>query len=332
MKRRDVITLLGGAVAAYSVSWCFVARAAPQTAMPVIGVLVPESRDLQTSRFRKFREGLNEAGFAEGRNIAIEYRFAEGQPERWTALAGDLARRPVTVIASLAGGSSAQAAKAATRTIPIVFQGSFDPVELGMVASLNRPGGNVTGVSTLNAELGPKRLQLLHELVPAATVVALLVNPTNPNAEVQSKAVQVAAQALGMQVHVLNATTDRNFDAVFARVAELRAGGLLISNSSPFNGRSDQLGELSVRHGVPTIFQSPEFAAAGGLMSYGASTADAWRQAGVYTGRILKGEKPADLPVQQVAKVEMILNLRTAKALGLTISLPLLGRADNVIE
>jgi putative ABC transport system substrate-binding protein len=328
MNRRHFITLFGGAAAAST--WPHAACA--QQAMPVIGVLIAESRDMQTPRFRAFHVGLNESGFAEGRNVAIEYRWADGQSERWPALIADLVRRPVTAIASLAGVPSSRAAKAATTTIPIVFQGGFDPIELGLVASLSRPGGNITGVSTLNTELGPKRLELLHELVPAAKVVALLVNPTNPNAEIQSRGMQAAARALGVEVHVLNATTERDFDAVFARVAELRAGGLLISNSSPFNGRGDQLGALSARHGVPTISQSPEFVAAGGLVSYGASTADAFRLAGGYTGRVLKGDKPADLAVQQVSKVEMIINLKTAKALGINVPLPLLGRADEVVE
>ena len=325
MNRRHVLSLLGGAA-----GWPLAARA--QQAMPVIGALIPESRDKQTPRFRSFHEGLNETGFAEGRNVAIEYRFADGQDERWPALAADLVRRQVTVIASLGGIRTARAAKGATTTIPIVVQGGFDPVETGIVASLGRPGGNITGVSTLNTQLGPKRLELLHELVPAAKIVALLVNPANPEADLQSKDLQAAARVFGVEVRVLNATTERDFDAVFASVAEMRAGGLLISNSSPFNGRADQLGALAARHAVPTIFQSPEFAAAGGLVSYGASTADAWRLTGVYTGRVLKGDKPADLPVQQVSKVEMIINLKTAKALGINIPLPLLGRADEVIE
>ena len=327
LRRREFITLLGGAAAAYPL-----AAQAQQPPMPVIGVLVAESRDTTTPRFRAFHQGLSESGYAEGRNVAIESRSVDGEPDRWPALAADLVARQVTVIASLAGISSARAAKAATTTIPIVVQGGFDPVELGIVASLSRPGGNITGVSTLNTELGPKRLELLHELVPAATVVALLVNPTNPNAEMQSRGMQAAARAFGLQVNIVNAATERDFDAVFARLRELGAGGLVISNSAPFNGRSDQLGALVARHAVPTVFQSHEFAAAGGLVSYGASTADAWRLAGVYTGRVLKGDKPADLPVQQVAKVEMIINLKTAKALGITIPLPLIGRADEVIE
>jgi putative ABC transport system substrate-binding protein len=326
MRRRDVLAALGGAAA-----WPLAAQA-QQPAMPVMGVLVAEARDMQTPRFRSFHDGLNETGFAEGRNVAIEVRSVDGNIERWPVVAAELVRRPVTVIAALGGYPATQAAKAATATIPIVFQGGFDAVELGLVASMNRPGSNITGVSTLNAELGPKRLQLLHELVPGANVFALLVNPTNLNAELQLKDMQSAVSAFGVQVHAVNAATERDFDAAFARVKELRAGGLVVSNSAPFNGRSDQLGALAARYAVPTIFQSPEFTAAGGLVSYGASTADAWRLTGVYVGRVLKGDKPADLPVQQVSKVEMIVNLKTAKALGINIPLPLLGRADGVIE
>jgi putative ABC transport system substrate-binding protein len=326
VKRREFISLIGGAAAAYPLA----ARA--QQSMPVIGVLVAESRDTRTARFRSFHDGLGEMGFAEGRNIAIEARAVDGQAERWPEVAADLVGRKVAVIAALAGIPATRAAKAATTVIPVVFQGGFDAVELGVVASMNRPGGNITGVSTLNAELGPKRLELLHELVPAAKVFALLVNPTNLNAELQSKAMQSAVSAFGVQVHLVNAATERDFDAAFARVKELGAGGLVISNSAPFNGRSDQLGALAARHGVPTIFQSPEFAVAGGFVSYGASTADAWRLTGIYVGRVLRGDKPAELPIQQVSKVEMIINLKTAKALGITIPLPLLGRADEVIE
>jgi putative ABC transport system substrate-binding protein len=325
MRRRDLIRLLAGAAAA----WPLTARAQQAS---VIGVLVAEARDVQTPRFRSFHEGLNENGFAEGRNVAIEIRAVDGKIERWPEVAAELVRRPVTVIAALGGYPATQAAKAATTTIPIVFQGGFDAVELGLVASMNRPGSNITGVSTLNAELGPKRLQLLHELVPAAKVFALLVNPNNLNAELQFKDMQSAVSAFGVQIHAVNAATERDFDAAFARVKELRAGGLVVSNSAPFNGRSDQLGALAARYAVPTIFESPEFATAGGLVSYGASTADAWRLSGVYVGRVLKGDKPANLPVQQVSKVEMIVNLKTAKALGINIPLPLLGRADDVIE
>jgi putative ABC transport system substrate-binding protein len=327
VRRRELITLLGGA----AVTWPLAARA-QQPAMPVVGVLVAEARDMQTPRFRSFHVGLSETGFAEGRNVAVEVRSVDGKIERWPVVAAELVRWPVTVIASLGGYPATQAAKAATATIPIVFQGGFDAVELGLVASVNRPGSNITGVSTLNAELGPKRLQLLHELVPSTNVFALLVNPTNLNAELQLKDMQSAVSAFGVQVHAVNAATENDFDAAFARVKELRAGGLVVSNSAPFNGRSDQLGALAARYAVPTIFQSPEFAAAGGLVSYGASTADAWRLTGGYVGRVLKGDKPADLPVQQVSKVEMIVNLKSAKALGINIPLPLLGRADEVIE
>lgn len=325
MHRRHFIGLLGSAAA----TWPLAARG---QAMPVIGVLVAEAHDVQTPRFRSFLGGLNETGFAEGRNLAIEIRSVEGKAERWPEMAADLVGRKVRVIAALGGFPATQAAKAATATIPIVFQGGFDAVELGIVASLNRPGGNITGVSTLNAELGPKRLELLHELIPAPKVFALLVNPTNLNAELQLRDMQSAISAFGVQVHAVNAATERDFEAAFVRVKELRAGGLLVSNSAPFNGRSDQLGALAARHAVPTIFQSPGFVAAGGLVSYGASTAEAWRLTGVYTGRVLKGDKPADLPVQQVSKIEMIINLKSAKALGLTVPLPLLGRADEVIE
>jgi putative ABC transport system substrate-binding protein len=287
---------------------------------------------VQTPRFCSFHTGLNETGFAEGRNVAIEMRSVDGTAERWPEVAAELVRRQVTVIASLGGFPATRAAKAATSTIPIVFQGGFDAVGLGIVASMSRPGGNVTGVSTLNAELGPKRLELLHELLPAAKVFALLVNPTNLNAELQMRGMQSAMNAFGVQVHPVNAPTERDFEAAFVRVKELGASGLVISNSAPFNGRADQLGALAARHGVPTIFQSTEFAAAGGFVSYGATIADAWRLTGVYTGRVLKGDKPADLAVQQVSKVEMIVNLKSAKALGIGIPLPLLGRADEVIE
>ena len=325
MDRRHFISLLGSAAV-----WPRVTHA--QQATPVIGVLVAEAHDVQTPRFRSFHVGLNEAGFSEGRNIAIELRSVDGKAERWSEVAAELVRRQVTVIATLGGFPATQAAKTATSTIPIVFQGGFDAVGLGIVASLSRPGGNVTGVSTLNAELGPKRLELLHELLPAAKVFALLVNPTNRNAELQIRGMQSAISAFGVQVHPVNAVAERDFEAAFVRVKELGASGLVISNSAPFNGRADQLGALAARHGVPTIFQSPEFAAAGGFVSYGASVADAWRLTGGYVGRVLKGDKPADLAVQQVSKVEMIVNLKSAKALGIGIPLPLLGRADEVIE
>jgi putative ABC transport system substrate-binding protein len=326
MRRRDFITLIGGAAA----TWPLAARA-QQPAMPVIGFLGTRALGDDLYLLSAFRRGLKEAGYVEGQNVAIEYRFAENQYDRLPALAADLVRRQVAVIA--ANGRAAQAAKEATATIPIAFVAGFDPVEVGLVASLNRPGGNITGVSILDVELGPKRLELLHELVPAATSIVLLVNPTDPaRAETTSKELQAAAHSLGLQLHILHASTDRDFDTVFARLVQLGAGGLVIGGEPFFNSRSQQLGALTMRHAVPTIYQLRAFAAAGGLMSYGASLTDAYRLVGVYTGQILKGVKPADLPVQQATKVELIINLKTAKALGLTVPLPLLGRADEVIE
>ena len=300
--------------------------------MPVIGLLGSASPDLWTDRLRAFRRGLSETGYVEGRNVAIEYRWAEGQNDRLPALAADLVHRKVAVISVLGGTVGALAAKAATTTIPIVLFSAGDPVMMGLVASLNRPGGNITGVSDLSAQLGPKRLELLHELVPTATTIALLVNPTNPLAETQSKDLQAAARALGLQLHILHASTEREFDTVFATVAQLRAGALVISVDAFFTNRMEQLAALAVRHSVPTIYANREFAAAGGLISYGGSRADAYRLVGIYTGRVLKGEKPADLPVQQATKVELFINLKIAKALGLNVPLPLLGRADEVIE
>jgi putative tryptophan/tyrosine transport system substrate-binding protein len=325
LRRRDFITLLGGATA-----WPLVAHA-QQQAMPVIGFLGTRAPGDDPHLLVAFRRGLKEAGYIEGQNVAIEYRFAENQYDRLPALAADLVRRQVTVIA--ANGHAAQAAKAATATIPITFVAGFDPVEVGLVASLNHPGGNITGVSILDVELGPKRLELLHELVPTATIFAVLVNPSDPTrAETTSKELQAAARTLGLQLHVLHASADPDFDTVFANLVQLRAGGLVIGGEPFFNSRSEQLGELTTRHAVPTVYQLRTFAAAGGLASYGTSLSDSYRETGVYTGRILKGEKPADLPVQQATKVELIINLKTAQALRLTVPLSLLGRADEVIE
>jgi putative tryptophan/tyrosine transport system substrate-binding protein len=327
MKRREFITVLGGAAA-----WPLAARA-QQPAIPVIDYLGTGSRESDAFRLPSFRQGLSETGYFEGRNVAIEYRWAEGQNDRLPALAADLVGRQVTVIAVPASTPGALAAKAATTTIPIIFYIGLDPVELGLVASLNRPGGNLTGVTTLNVELGPKRLELLHELVPTATIIAVLVNPANPiNSETTLRDLQTAAGTLGLQLHVLHASTERDFDTVFASLVQMRAGALVIGNDALFLSRSEKLAVLTVRHSVPTIHQYRNFAVAGGLMSYGSATADLSRQVGVYTGRVLRGEKPADLPVQQVTKVELFINLKTAKALGLTVPLPLLARADEVIE
>jgi putative ABC transport system substrate-binding protein len=327
MKRREFITLLGGAAAA----WPLIARA-QQAAMPVVGFLGSDSPDLYADRLRAFREGLKETGYIEGQNVAVEYRWAQGQNHQLPALAADLLRGRVAVVVA-STTPSVLALKAATTTVPIVFFVAGDPVALGLVASLNRPGGNLTGTTTLTLEVGPKWLQLLHEMVPTAASFALLVNPSSPElAEAQSRDLRAAAGKLGLQLHVLHASTDRDLDTVFANLAQLRADGLVISSDSFFFTRSDQLAALAARHAVPTIFGFREFAASGGLMSYGASVTDQHRTVGVYTGRILKGEKPVDLPVQQAAKVELIINVKTAKALGLTVPLSLLARADELIE
>jgi putative ABC transport system substrate-binding protein len=326
--RREFITLLGGTAAA----WPLAARA-QQAAVPVIGFLSSASADVYAIRLRAFRQGLKEAGYVEGQNVEIEYRWGEGHNDRLPAFAAELVRREVTVIAAAGGTPSALAAKAATATIPIVFGVAVDPVEVGLVASLNRPGGNLTGVTNLNAEVGPKRLELLHELLPAATIIAVLVDPTSPTlAEAFLRDLQAAARALGVRLHVLHATSERDFDAVFATVAQVRASALIIGPGILFVARSEQLAVLAARHAVPTVFQYRPFAAAGGLLSYGSNETEFYRLVGIYAGRILKGEKPADLPVQQSTKVELIINLKTARALSLTIPLPLLGRADEVIE
>jgi ABC-type uncharacterized transport system substrate-binding protein len=325
IERRKFLATLGGAAATWPL-----AALAQQPTMPVVGFLNGGSPD--ANRVAAFRQGLNEIGYIEGRNLAIEYHWAEGQYDRLPALAADLVRRPVNVIAATST-SAAITAKAATTTIPIVFVTSSDPVQLGLAASLSRPSGNLTGATTLAIEITPKRLEILHELLPTAKLFALLVNPTNPYADILSRNLQAAARTLGLQLHILHASTEHDFDTVFATLVQLRAGGLVIGGVEIFfESRRGQLAALALRHSIPTIYQSREFAVAGGLMGYGGNTMDSYRLAGLYTGRILKGEKPADLPVQQVTKVDLIINLKTAKALGLEVPPTLLARADEVIE
>jgi putative ABC transport system substrate-binding protein len=327
MKRRQFIALLGGAAVALPL-----AARAQQPAIPVVGFLRSTAATGSEHIVTAFLQGLKEAGFVDGQNVAIEYRWADNQNDRLPALAADLIRRQVTVIVA-AGIPAALAAKAATTTIPIVFEIGADPVEVGLVASLNRPGGNLTGVTTLNVELGSKRLELLHNVVPTTLSIALLVNPASPiNAERQSTDAQTTARTLGLQLHVLHASTERDFDTVFASLVQMRAGALVINNDAFFLSRTEQLAALTVRHAVPTIFSYREFTAAGGLMSYGGSLTDAYRLTGVSTTRILKGEKPADLPVQQATKFELFINLKTAKSLGLTVPLIMQMTADEVIE
>jgi putative tryptophan/tyrosine transport system substrate-binding protein len=326
MRRREFVTLIGGAAA----GWPLAARA-QQAGTPVIGFLSSRAPGDAPHLMAAIRQGLKDKGFVEGQNVAIEYRFAGNRNERLPALAADLVHRRVTVIAAT-GTPAALAAKAATPTIPIVFEGGNDPVQLGLVASLNRPDGNVTGVTQLNDAIAPKRLQLLHEVVPAATVMGLLVNPTDPALAEKRSLQAAAAHSLGLELHILNASTERDFDAVFANLMQVRAGGLVIGDDAFFTARQEQLAALTVRHAVPAVYENREFVAAGGLMSYGGSLIDAYHLAGVYVGRILKGEKPGELPVQQATKVELFLNLKTANALGITVPLPLLGRADEVIE
>jgi putative ABC transport system substrate-binding protein len=323
MKRREFITLFGGVAA----TWPLTAHAQP--AMPVIGFLGSTSLQGYAARLRAFAQGLKEEGYIEGRNVAIEYRVTEDHADRLPVLAAELVHRQVTVIA--AGGSpSSVAAKAATTTIPIVFETASDPVTLGLVASLNRPGGNLTGVTNLNVEVGQKKLELLRELLPAATVVAVLVDSSAPAVTEQFLSnLQAAAPALGMQLHVLHASTDRDLDTVFAT---LRADALVIGPYLFFNSRMEQLGALSLSHAVPAIFTYRPFVAAGGLLSYGANDTETYRLLGIYTGKILKGANPGDLPVQRSTKVELIINLKTAKALGIAVPLALSGRADEVIE
>jgi putative tryptophan/tyrosine transport system substrate-binding protein len=329
MRRRHFITLFGGAAV-----WPLTARA-QQPAMPVVGFLDAGSAAGLSSaeRLRAFHQGLGAMRYIEGRNVLIEYRWAEGHYDQLPALAADLVRRHVTVIAAVGGPQPALAAKATATTIPIVFQLGADPVEIGLVASLNKPGGNLTGVTSLNLEVGPKRLELMHELLPTATGMALLVNPTNAvNSESETTGIQAAARALGLQLSVLHTSAGHDLEEIFTAIVQQRASGLVIGPDSFLQSRTEQIAALAIQHAVPTVTPYREFAVAGGLMSYGGDPAESWRQAGVYTGRILKGENPADLPVQQVTKVELVINLKTAKALGLTVPLSLLTRADEVID
>jgi putative ABC transport system substrate-binding protein len=328
VNRRDLLALAGWATTA----WPFVVRA-QQKAMPVIGFLSSRSPGESASLVAAYRDGLREGGFVEGRNAAIEYHWAENQYDRLPGLVAQLVRSHVAVIVAAGGVPSAFAAKAATTTIPIVFTSVGDPVQLGLVASLNRPGGNITGSdSSLTADLDSKRLQLLHELVPTATVIAALINPDRPLSELQVSAIQKDARALGQEVIILRASTERDLDAAFTILKQQHVGALLVGTDPFFASRREQIVALAARYAVPTSYQWRDFAVAGGLMSYGGSLADAYRQAGIYTGRILKGENPADLPVMQPTKFEFVVNLKTAQALGLTIPQSILARADEVIE
>jgi putative ABC transport system substrate-binding protein len=326
MNRRDVMALLGGAAA-----WPVAARA-QQPTVPAIGLLDPRSADGMTNRVRAFRQGLKDTGYVEGENVTIVYGWADNQPERLPALAADLVRRRVAVIVTTGSIGAHFAAKTATATTPIVFSTAQDPVQLGLVASLARPDGNLTGINFFNGELAAKRLELLHELVPKASVIGLLINPRYQGSAREAVTVQAAARPIGRQVLVLNASDDRDIDAVFASLAQHHVEALLIDADAFFVSRRDQLVALAARHSVPAMYDLRDFVVAGGLMSYGTSLADAYRQVGVYAGRILRGAQPADLPVQQATKVELFINLRTAKTLGLTFPITLLGRADEVIE
>jgi putative tryptophan/tyrosine transport system substrate-binding protein len=318
--------VVGGA----SLAWPLAAHA-QNTGTPVIGFLHGASPEEYAPMVRAFRQGLKEAGYVDGHNVAIEYRWALGQYDRLQTMAVEFVRRQVAVI--VAGGTPpALAAKAATSTIPIVILVGIDPVQLGLVGSLNRPGGNVTGLVILAVDLAPKKLELLHEILPTAATIAMLVNPTSPLGGAETTAVQDAARSLGLQLHVLNASTESEIDTAFGTLVELRASALVVGVDPFLNSRRSQIVALAARHGVPAVYGVRDFATAGGLMSYGTDLADNYRQGGAYAGKILKGAKPTDLPVQQVTKVELVINLKTAKRLGLTLPTTLLGRADEVIE
>jgi ABC-type uncharacterized transport system substrate-binding protein len=324
--RREFIALLAGAAAA----WPLAARAQPQT-MPVIGLLGSATATAWAALLAAFRRGLSEAGYAEGRNVAVEYRWAEGRYDRLPAMAADLAQRQVTVLVAFTT-PAALVAKATTATIPIVFTSISNPVQVGLVASLSRPGGNITGTTYLNLEVGPKLLEVMREALPAATTMAVLINPTNPNADTQVGNLRAAARTLGIELHVLPVSNEHELDAAFTTLARQKPGGLVVGGDPFLNSRNELIAAMALRHALPAIYPSRTFVAAGGLMSYAGSAPEAYYQAGIYTGRILRGEKPADLPVQQTTRVELAINLRTAKALGIDMPPTLLARADEVIE
>jgi putative tryptophan/tyrosine transport system substrate-binding protein len=326
MRRREFLGVVSSAAAA----WPLVTRAQP--AMPVIGFLNSAFAQGYARPLSAFLKGLSETGYVEKQNVAIEYRWAEGHNDRLPAMVADLVHRQVVVIAATST-PAALAAKAATTTIPIVFETGDDPVRLELVASLNRPGGNVTGVTQSNVEELPKLVEFLHELIPAAHVIALLINPANSTlAEVNARLAQAAAKTLGLELHLLIASGEHDFDGVFEKLTQLRAGGLVIGGDPVFTSHSEQLAVLTARHAVPAAYKGREFAAAGGLLSYGGDVTESYRLTGIYTGRVLKGDKPTNLPVQQATKIELFLNLKTAKALGITVPLPLSGRADELFE
>jgi putative ABC transport system substrate-binding protein len=325
MRRREFISFLGSA----ATFWPFVA-CAQQPVIGFLGAAAPEEYEI---RLRSFREGLKSAGYFEGQNVTVNYRWAQGHNEQLPALAAELARSQIAVLVAGGGTAAAVAAKAATSTIPVVFAVAVDPVSVGLVPSLNRPGGNLTGVTNLNADMGPKRLELLRQLIPKATTVALLINPTNPTlAEPYTQLTKEAASSLGLQLHILQASNDKEIETAFSNLIELHADAVLVAPDVFFNTRNEELAALSLRHKMPTIYHYRPFPAAGGLVSYGSDEKEYYNLVGAYTGRILKGDKPADLPIQRSTKVELIINLKTAKALGITVPLDLIGRADEIIE